>query len=194
MSGLQGLVYYVLQPDGTGEVKVISFTPRPMDEVEGMSVAEFDVRWLADFMQREPNIGNYRLVFDSEGKPEIDVFEVVIDRGKHEETFYHVEPYCGIPGIVIKSYPDEGLIKLRIWGYDERFEESRKQRFLFFVTKPMEPNIIITQFNASIGEIIDGNFRIEGLPKGMPLEAYSVWAVSPDANLKVWWTVPDDND
>lgn len=192
MSALQGLVYYIPQEDGTGEVTIISFTPRPESETVGMSVAEFDVQWLADFMTAEPNVGKYRLVFNSEGKPEIDVFEVVIDRGRHDETFYHVEKFADEPGIVVKSYPNEGLIKLRVWGYDDPTEESRKQRFLFFVTKPMEPNIILTQFNASIGEIMDGNIRIGGLPIGRPLDAYSIWAVSPDANFKVWWTVPDD--
>lgn len=194
MSVIQGLVYYKLLDDGTGDIRIISFTPRPADEVGDLLVAEFDVQWLSDFMNAEPNVGNYRLVFDADGTPKIDVCEVIIDTGRHQETFYHVEPYHGEPGIVLKSYPEKGLIKVRVWGYTHAMEDARKMRFMFFVTKPMEPNVIITQFNASVGEIMDGNIHINGLPNGEPLDVYSVWAVSPNENLKVWWTVPNDQD
>lgn len=184
---MQGLIYYAPQSDGTGEVSVISFTPRPEEEVAGLSVATFDPLWLVEFMKEEPNIGQYRLVFDDAGEPTIDVYKPVIDTGRHQEMFYHVEPYCNTSGIVAKVYPNDGIIKMRVWGYNPTIEESRNQRFAFYITKVMEPNVILRQFTATVGEILDRQVTIEGLPLGEPTEGYSIWTVSPDDQIKVWW-------
>lgn len=193
MDKLRGHIYYYPNDDGSGKISIITFIPLDKNQVGDMEVVTFDAKWLSDFITEEPNIGSYKLLFDEEGKPDLIVQKPEIEKRSNEDILYHLERYCGDPGVVVEVYPETGTLRLNIWGgYTDKVQYARDALFCFVVTKPLEPNVILRRFYYKVEDILDSDTIIEGLPLGLPTDTYSLWALTPDVDLKVWWTKHDD--
>lgn len=187
-----GFVYYTLNDDNTGAVKVITFSELPDFEIRGLEVASINAEELIEVINEKTSLSNLRVVFDSENSPRLERTMAVSEEDL-VDIFTHVSRYDEDDTNIVLLLNRHGRLKTCV-SSNKSMPYPGSSRIRLYVTDVGQPNKLQRSYDFSLKQVYDSGVVLFDLPYGRPMKSYSLWAVLPGPRISMKWSIEDDGN
>lgn len=188
---IKGLVYFTPKPDGTGEIRAISYSPLTDEICKDWKVAEFNAKYLVDTIGDGRGIERFSLLFQEDGTPLLHEQRAYVPVLSYETGLRLVPEHDDLPGLSLRL-DSHGKMKACLTVNRINIPYPDHQYFHVYFTKLDDPNILLEKKSFQLHVVMDKDYGFSEVPWGLPGTDYSLWAETPGPELPVSWEYNPD--